>query len=284
MENEMSRRIERRKQNFINWIRLVAGLALTALCAAVIFRYVFTSAVVVDSGAMTKADSQNVEVKAVQEIIIDIENGDGDSAVEKIDLLDDSFSDPQVLAYLRNFKNYYLRQSKKDKNAESMSSVYFVLRSVDLKSFFEKNHVANSIYYLEAVPYFCIKYFEQGKSANLKKDNSSNLELYENYIRTFIEDGAVTITSTEADIICLYISAKKKSSGNSDMEVAQTQKEIEKVRNDYAAQLGENGTCVRQRDALEKMHKWCEEKISKHFILDWFVGSFPAYRIPIEKK
>ncbi|MBQ5401186.1 MAG: hypothetical protein IIU15_08235 [Treponema sp.] len=283
----MSRRIDRRKQTFANILRTVLGLFLVVFCSTVIVQYVTTSSTVMEIQAVTKADSQNPDVLSVQKIIMDIENGDGDSAVEKIDALDKNFSDAAVLEYLGNFKNYYLRQTAKTKEAkkiESLSTLYFVLRSVDLKEFFEKNRVQNVIHYLEVIPYFCIKYFEQGKGSNQKKNNASNLELYEKYIATFIESGAVTITSTEADIICLYISAKKKSSGNSDVEVTQIQKEIEKIQSDYHAQLGENGTCVRQRDALEKMHWWCVEKINRHFLRDLFLGSFPWYTIPIEKK
>ncbi len=280
----MSRRIERRKQIFVNWIRIIMGGLLSVACAFALVYYVYNSANTVDAGFRTKADSQNRDVLTVQQIIIEIENGDGKSALEKINAIDSTFSDKAVLEYLKNFRDYYLRHSGKEKKLECRDTLYFVQRSVDLKNFLTANHVQNYISYLEAIPYFCIKYFEQGQNANLKKKNASNLELYESYIKTFIEAGSTTITSSEADIICLYISAKKKSNGNSDMEIGQLQKEIEKIQKDYMNQLGENGTCVRQRDALERMHSWCVDKINKHFISDLLVGFFPSYKIPIEKK
>ena len=87
----MSRRIDRRKQTFANILRTVLGLFLVVFCSTVIVQYVATSSTVMEIQAVTKADSQNPDVLSVQKIIMDIENGDGDSAVEKIDALDKNF-------------------------------------------------------------------------------------------------------------------------------------------------------------------------------------------------
>lgn len=280
----MSRRREKRKQNIVNVFRTIAGLALVCICVFVFSKYIISASIVVDGASVTKADSKNKDVLIVQQILIDIENGDGQSAVKKINEIGSDFSDSAVLEYLNNFRDYYIKNSGENKKQNCMEAVYFVQRSGDLKDFFEKNHVANVIQFLEIIPYFSIKYFEQGKKNNLKKNNAVNLNLYEKYIKTFIEAGSTTITSSEADIICLYISAKKLSSGNSDTEVGLVQKEIEKNQNEYRNQLGENGSCVRQRDALERMHTWCINKINAHGPKDWLVGQFPSYTIPIEKK
>ena len=279
------RKNERRKRIFINWVMLITGILLFSGCFYFIGKYVYDAVTKIDGASVLKVDAKNEDARLVQDILICIENGDGKSAVDKINSLGPDFSSVRVLEYLRKFRDYYLKRSGINTSIEIVSTMYFIDRSVDLKDFLTASNVFNVKTYLEAVPYFCIKYFAQSDGENQKNGNAFNLDLYDRYIRTFIESEAVPVTTREADILCLYVSAKKEALGmkNDDKEFRQVQTEIEKIQRDYGAQLGENGSCVVQRDALERMRCWCIDKINNKGIFDLFVGIFPKYRIAVEK-
>ena len=80
---------------------LITGILLFSGCFYFIGKYVYDAVTKIDGASVLKKKKKNEDARLVQDILICIENGDGKSAVDKINSLGPDFSSVRVLEYLR---------------------------------------------------------------------------------------------------------------------------------------------------------------------------------------
>ena len=130
---------------------------------------------------------------------------------------------------------------------------YFIKGVFPLMDFLRQNGLndGEAIIYSEIIPYYCIKYFEQGKTKNQTYKNPLNRNLYENYIKTFASMNK-KLSEKGADIICLYAKASFDclKSKNDKTGLKMIQDGIKKYQVEFINEIGEDGIYGRQKNYL----------------------------------
>lgn len=287
----MSRRSQKLKADIANIFKITCGLILSL---ASIFwmtlqtrknmriEYATRSPDTLFKG-QTSAKSE--EAIFLCSILQKIENNFADEFMEDIETLSQRSSlSPDVKNYMLNFKTYCEQHTTKKKpNTSAVEAVYFVRGVFPLIDFLKQNGLndGETLSYSEVIPYYCIKYFEQGNKKNQTSKNPMNLNLYETYIKTFASMNK-KLSEKGADIICLYAKAsfdclKKKSD---KIGLRQIQDSIKKYQSEFMNEIGNDGIYERQKNYLSSSLVILGNAINK---TRWEKKKLDEYKIPITK-
>lgn len=287
----MSRRTQKIKADIANIFKITFGLILSL--ASISWMTLQTGKNMRIESATRSPDTLFVgqtsakteEAVFICSLLQKIENNFTEEFLQDIEILSQNDAiNSDVKNYMMNFGIYLAQQTSRKKTTAGMiEASYFIKGVFPLTDFLRQNGLndGEAIIYSEIIPYYCIKYFEQGKKKNQTYKNPLNRNLYESYVKTFASMNK-NLSEKGADIICLYAKAsfdclKKKSD---KIALKQIQDSIKKYRSEFINEIGEDGIYGRQKNYLSSSLVILDNAINK---TRWKKKKLDEYKIPVAK-